>query len=172
MCGPDLGVASAADIPTITLAYNDSSGHAAIMQAIQQMWTETLGITVELSAREPSTYFSSLSEGAPQLYRSGWCQDYPDADNFDRAVFRSDSQQNDANFNSPEFDALVDQARVETDTEVRRDLYAQAEDILVRDQVGIIPVYWYTSIQLTKPNVERTYSVVNREVYETWDISN
>ena len=106
----ELGLASAADIPAITLAYNDSSGHASIMQAIQQMWSDTLGVSAELSAREPSTYFSSLSEGAPQLYRSGWCQDYPDADNFARGVFRSDSSQNDANFVSEEFDTLVDQA--------------------------------------------------------------
>ncbi|MAS37193.1 MAG: hypothetical protein CL610_24545 [Anaerolineaceae bacterium] len=167
----ELGVASAADIPTITLAYNDSSGHAAIMQAIQQMWTTELGIEVQLSAREPSTYFSSLSEAAPQLYRSGWCQDYPDADNFLRGVFYSQSQQNDPNFFNDDFDALVDQARAETDVEVRRDLYAQAEDILVNEQVGIIPIYWYTAVQMNKPYVERTFSVIGREALEDWDIT-
>lgn len=167
----ELGVASAADIPTITLAYNDSSGHAAIMQAIQQMWSTELGITVQLDPRDPSTYFSSLSEDAPQLYRSGWCQDYPDADNFLRGVFRSDSQQNDANFANADFDKLVDEARLATDTEERRALYAQAEQILNVDQVGLIPVYWYTTVQMTKPYVERTYSVVNRETYEDWNIS-
>ncbi|MBZ0300231.1 MAG: peptide ABC transporter substrate-binding protein [Anaerolineae bacterium] len=167
----ELGVASAADIPTITLAYNDSSGHAAIMQAIQQMWSTELGITVQLDPRDPSTYFSSLSEDAPQLYRSGWCQDYPDADNFLRGVFRSDSQQNDPNFVNADFDALVDEARLATDTEERRALYAQAEEILSVDQVGMIPIYWYTAVQMTKPYIERTYSVVNREAYENWNIT-
>jgi oligopeptide transport system substrate-binding protein len=167
----DLGVATAADIPTITLAYNDSSGHASIMQAIQQMWSDTLGITVELSARESSTYFSSLTEGAPQLFRSGWCQDYPDADNFDRGVFRSDSSNNDPNFNSPEFDALVDQARLETDPDIRRDLYAQAEDILSREEAAIINVYWYTFVQLTKADVVRTQSVSGREEYQEWGLN-
>ena len=167
----DLGVASAADIPTITLAVNDSAGHTAIMQAIQQMWTDTLGITVEISARESSTYWSSLAEDAPQVYRAGWCQDYPDADNFDRGVYRSDSSQNYGHFNSPEFDKLVDEAHLETDTETRRGQYAQAEEILVHDVVGQIPIYWYTTVQMTKPNVERTYSVINREAFETWDIS-
>lgn len=167
----DLGVASVADIPTITFAYNDSAGHAAIAAAIQQMWSDNLGIEVQLSAREGSTYFSSIHADAPQIYRSGWGQDYPDADNFDRVVFRSDSAQNDPNFNSPEFDALVDQARLETDTDVRRDLYAQAEEILVHDVAAIIPIYWYTSVQLTKPNVERTYSVTGHENYVTWGLS-
>ena len=167
----DLGVASAADIPTITLAVNDSAGHTAIMAAIQQMWTDTLGITVEISARDSSTYFSSLGEDAPQLFRAGWCQDYPDADNFDRVVYRSDSPQNYSNFNSPEFDQLVDQAHVETDTEARRALYAQAEDILNVQVAAEIPIYWYTTVQMTKPNVERTFSVTGRESYETWDVS-
>jgi len=169
---PELGVTSAADIPTITLAYNDSSGHAKIMAAVQQMWKDELGIEVQLSAREPSTYFSSLHNGgAPQVYRSGWCQDYPDADNFDRVVFRSTSTQNDSQMKSPEFDKLVDDARLETDTDKRRDLYAKAEEILVADQVAIIPIYWYTTIQMTSPKVERTFSVVGREAYETWDLS-
>lgn len=167
----ELGVSSAAEIPAITFAYNDSSGHAAIAQAIQQMWTDNLGITVQLSAMDPTTYFSVVSEDAPPVYRSGWCQDYPDANNFLRDVFRSDSGQNDPNFNSPEFDALVDEARLLTDIDARRELYAQAEDILVKDVVGIIPIYWYTTNQLTKPYVERTYSVINREHYEDWDLS-
>jgi oligopeptide transport system substrate-binding protein len=167
----ELGVASVDEIPSITLAYNDSSGHAAIMQAIQQMWSTDLGITVQLDPRDPTTYFSSLSEDAPQLYRSGWCQDYPDADNFLRGVFRSDSAQNDPNFVNEQFDALVDEARLLSDTEARRELYAQAEEILVNEQVGIIPIYWYTDVVLTKPYVERTYSVINRESFEDWDIS-
>lgn len=167
----ELGVASAADIPAITFAYNDSSGHAAIAQAIQQMWTDTLGVTVQLSALDPTTYFAFVSEDAPQIYRSGWCADYLDADNFARGVFRSDSEQNDPNFVNEEFDRLVDEARVLTDVDARRELYAQAETILNYDQVGIIPIYWYTSNQLTKPYVERTYSVINREHYEKWDLN-
>lgn len=167
----ELGLSSVADIPTITAAYNDASGHAAILQAIQQMWTDTLGITVQLNAQDPTGYFSRVSEDPPQIWRSGWCDDYPDADNFLRGVFRSDSSQNDPRFRSAEFDALVDQARVEDDPEVRRDLYAQADTILVRDEVGIMPIYWYTYNQITKPYVERIFSVSGREHFEFWDIN-
>ncbi len=168
----DLGVSSVDGLQPITLAYNDSSGHAAIMAAIQQQWKDVLGISVQLSAREPTTYFSSLHNGgAPQAFRSGWCQDYPDADSFDREVFRSDSTQNDPQFKNADFDKLVDQARLETDTAKRRDLYAQAEKILVQDQAAIIPIYWYTTLQLTASNVERTHSVTGQENFATWDIT-
>jgi oligopeptide transport system substrate-binding protein len=167
----EMGLASAADLPAITLAYNDSSGHAAIMQAIQQMWTDNLGITAQLSAMDPTTYFSIMNEDATQSYRSGWCNDYPDANNFDNDVFHSGSTQNGTNYASDAFDALVDQARLETDTDVRRDLYVQAENLLVVEDAAIIPIYWYTTNQLTKPYVERTYAITGREAFEKWDIA-
>ena len=35
----------------------------------------------------------------------------------------------------------------------------------------IIPLYWYTRLALTKPYVQRTYSVASGdERYEKWDI--
>jgi oligopeptide transport system substrate-binding protein len=166
----DLGLASAADLPTITLAYNDTAGHAAIVQALQQMWTDNLGITVQLSAMDSTTYFSTINADAPTLFRSGWCQDYPDANNFDYDVMRSTSDQNTGNYNNPDFDALVDQARVETDTDVRHDLYVQAEDLMIVQDAAMIPIYWYTTNQLTRPYVERTYSIIGREQFEKWDV--
>lgn len=166
----ELGLSSVDELAPITAAYNDSANHSQIMQAIQQMWADTLGIQVQLSGLDSSTYFSVVSEDAPQVYRSGWCSDYPDADNFLRGVFRSDSGQNDSGFVNAEFDALVDQARQETDLETRRDLYAQAEDILVLEQGGIIPIYWYTFVQLTKPNVVRTFPALGYQRWAKWDI--
>jgi oligopeptide transport system substrate-binding protein len=160
-----------ADELQLSVSYNDSSGHAAIVTAIQQMWSDTLGITVQLVALEPSTYFGTVSEEAPMIYRSGWCQDYSDANNFLYDVFYSKSSQNDPGFNSPEYDALVEQARTETDTEVRRELYAQAEEILVVDQAGIVPIYWYTTNQILKPYVEYTKSVTGNQAYFNWDIN-
>lgn len=155
----------------ITLSYNDSSGHAAIMQAIQQMYQDTLGLSVTLTPLEPSTYFASLSEEAPAVYRSGWCQDYADANNFLYDVFYSASSQNDTGFNSPEFDALVERARLSNDQAERLELYAQAEQILVVDVAAIAPIYWYTVNQVIKPYVEPTISVTGNEVYYNWDIN-
>ncbi len=160
-----------ADALQLTLSYNDSSNHGAIMQAIQQMWTDTLGITVQLTPLDPSTYFASVSEDAPMIWRSGWCQDYADANNFLYDVFYSKSSQNDPGFNSPEYDALVEQARLETDVDTRRDLYAQAEEILVDEFAAIAPIYWYTTNQLVKPYVEAPASVTGNQSYYDWDVN-
>jgi oligopeptide transport system substrate-binding protein len=167
----ELGLASVTELPQLTLSYNDRADHAAIMQAIQQMWTDTLGITVQLNALESATYFSSVSEEAPMMYRSGWCQDYPDANNFLFDVFYSQSSQNDPGFQNAEFDALVEEARLETDLEAREALYVQAEEILVDQQAGIIPIYWYTQVRMVKPELERVASVTGTEAYYLWDIA-
>ena len=70
-----------------------------------------------------------------------------------------------------EFEDLVNQALVEPDTAKRTELYAKAEDILVKQDAVMIPIYWYTSVQLTKINVERTFSVMGgKESFNKWDI--
>ncbi len=167
----ELNLAGIADLPAITLAYNDSSGHAAIMQAIQQMWKDNLGITVQLSAMDPSTYFTTMNKDAAQAYRSGWCQDYPDADNFDNVVFHTGSSQNGTKYSDPAFDKLVDDARGLTDNDQRTKLYAQAEELLVKTDAAIAPIYWYTTNQVTKPYVERTISIIGEQRFEKWDIN-
>jgi len=167
----DLGLASAAELPPITLVFGNTTTHTAIAQAIQQMWADTLGINVELSALDTTTYFVTQQQDAGQIHRSGWCSDYNDANSFLYDVMRSDSSQNYGHFNSPEFDRLVDEARVLADPAKRLEDYVKAEDILVNQVVGMAPIYWYVNSQLTKPYVERTYSVEGHENYTTWDVN-
>lgn len=157
------------EVPQLTFTYNDNAGHAAIAQAIQQMWKDTLGLDIQLSAVESTGYFSMISENAPMVYRSGWCQDYSDANNFDYDVFYSKSSQNDTGFFDAKFDELVAQARLETDVAKRTELYAQAETILVVDHAAIAPIYWYTRNYLVKPGVEQAKSVTGNESYYLWD---
>jgi len=159
------------DIPQLTLAYGDTAANAAISQAIQQMWTDTLGITVQLTAMDSKTYFSKVHDDPPMIYRSGWCKDYSDADNFDNVVFHSGSTQNDTGFANADFDKLVEGARLETDLKKRTDAYAKAEDILVNQDAAMAPIYWYTTNLLIKPNVERANSVTGNEAYYLWDKS-
>ena len=150
--------------------HNTSEGHAKIAQAIQQMWSETLGINVEIANQEWATYLATVREDAPQIYRLGWCADYLDAHNYNSDVWRSTSSFNNTNWASEEYDNLVDTAVTLSDTEERRELYAQAENILVYHDAAISPIYWYTNVQMTKPNISRTFSVLFQDRYEKWDV--
>ncbi len=166
----ELGVSDASELPQITLMHNTSEGHANIAQAIQQMWAETLGIDVNIANQEWAVYLATVREDAPQIYRLGWCADYLDAHNYNSDVWRSTSSFNNTNWVSEEYDALVDEAVTLDDTEARRELYAAAENILVYEDAAISPIYWYTNVQMTKPNINRTFSVLFQDRYEKWDV--
>jgi oligopeptide transport system substrate-binding protein len=166
----DMGLADVSELPVITLMHNESEGHARIAQAIQQMWKDQLGIEVEISTQEWGVYLETVSEDAPQIFRMGWCEDYPDAHNFASDVFHSTSAHNDTNWANPDYDALIEEAMVLDDQEERRDLYAQAENILNYEDAAISSIYWYTSVQMTKPYVDRTYALYGSQYFEKWDI--
>jgi len=160
-------------LPEITLMYNTHEGHKKIAEAIQQMWKTTLGVEVKLANQEWKVYLKTLQTDSPQIWRLGWCQDYPDANNFDKEVFRTDGHEYKAtNWSNKKFDDLVDQAGRETDLKKRTELYAQAEKILVYDDAAMIPIYWYTRVTLTKPYVKRTFSVLGGlEHIEKWEVA-
>jgi len=169
-----------ADQLDLTLMFNTSSGHQKIAEAIQQMWATTLGVNVQLVNQEWAVYLDTVDNDPPQIWRLGWCADYPDANNFTAEVFLPNGSANgtDANgnpvggvkWNNPEFNDIVTRAAAETDPAVRLDLYAQAEEILVSTDAAIIPIYWYTSVGVTKPYVVRTYGVGDKQAFEKWDI--
>ena len=158
-------------MPEITLMTNQVEGHVKIAEAIQQMWQEALGVKVNLVTQEWKVFLKTRHDDPPQIARNGWCQDYPDANNFLRDVMRSDSPNNDTRWSNPEFDKLVDQAARETDEAKRKELYIQAEKILVEDDVAMIPLYWYTRVEVTKPTVTRTNGVGGQEAFEKWKLN-
>jgi len=171
-----------ADQLDITLMFNTSSGHQRIAEAIQQMWAATLGLNVKVVNQEWAVYLQLIKGlDTPQIWRLGWCLDYPDANNFDKEVFAANGSSNpidaDGNpaggvmWNNATYEQLVAQAAVETDPAVRLDLYSQAEQILVYTDAVIIPIYWYTNLDLTKPYVTRTFSSTGHEAYEKWDMT-
>ena len=158
--------------------FNVGVGHEKIAQAIQQMWKETLGINVKLASQEWKVYLKTIRDpkATPQIWRLGWCQDYPDANNFTREVFSFGGSANPkegggVNWKNDKFEELVLAAAKEMDPKKRVDLYAQAEQILVYEDAVIAPIYWYTRVTCTKPYVKRTFSVLGGlEHIEKWDI--
>lgn len=161
---------NAADIQ-ITLYHNESALHGRIAQAVQQMWNETLGVNVQITTADFATYLDQ--RGNYQVFRAGWCFDYPDAHNFYYDVpFHSDLlSENDTHWSNADFDALIDEAFLLTDPAERAAMYAQADDILVNVDAAAAPIYYYVTNDMTAPNVTRTYSMITTEYYEKWDLN-
>jgi len=108
---------------------------------IVDMWQVNLGITVEIEVVEIGSYRDRFATNPPHIYQLGWVADYKDPDNFLKALFHSNCEVNFGHFNNKEFDRLVDEAARLTDPEKRLLLYIQAEQILVEDEAGLIPLY-------------------------------
>jgi oligopeptide transport system substrate-binding protein len=161
---------SAADF-NLTLFHNENTLHATIAQAVQQMWADTLGVTVQIATADFATYLDT--RGNYDIFRAGWCFDYPDTHNFHYDVpFHSDLlEENDTHWANAEYDSLIDAAFVAPTTEERIELYAQADNILVNTEAAIAPIYYLVTNDLTQPYVTRTHSFITRERYEKWDIN-
>jgi oligopeptide transport system substrate-binding protein len=171
-----------ADSLDLTLMFNTSSGHQKIAEAIQQMWKDTLGVTVNLVNQEWAVYLKTTrSADTPQIWRMGWCPDYADANNFIRDVFITNGSSNPDNnadgmpdggvqYYNPEWEALLLDAAKELDPAKRVEMYAEAEQTFVADDAVIAPIYWYTRVTVTKPYVTRTFGAAGQESVDKWDI--
>jgi oligopeptide transport system substrate-binding protein len=167
-----------ADKLDLTLMFNTSSGHQKIAEAIQQMWKQNLGLDVKVVNQEWKVYLVTTKDpvATPQIFRMGWCMDYPDANNWDKDVAAFGGSQNPRegggfNWKNDEYETIVAAAAVESDPAKRVEMYAQAEDILVNKDAVMAPLYWYTQLDMTKPYVTRTYSSDGHERFEKWDIT-
>ncbi len=167
----EMGYAGIDEIPEIVLMHNTSEGHKRIAEAIAAMWEETLGIEVTITNQEWKVYLKTLQEDSPQVWRAGWCLDYPDANNWTREVFAiGGHDEASTQWSNEEFTALLEEAALEKDPVTRQNMYAEAEEMLVKEYAAIAPIYWYTIVNVTKPYVNRGYSQHGHETFEKWSL--
>jgi len=167
----ELGLTSADELPLITVDFGNSEANNSVAQALQVMWQATLGVTVTLNPIDSTSYWALMGEDAGQIHTGGWCPDYNDANNYTRDVFYTGGANNFGRWSNADFDALVDEARSSTDDDQRRELYAQAEQLMIVDEAVTMPLVWESIPTLTKPYVTRTFAPNGVESYAKWDIS-
>jgi ABC-type transport system substrate-binding protein len=94
-------------------------------------------VGVEVEIRDVSeAEFREMQRGEdrPPMFYAGWYADYPDPDNFFSNLFHSKSQDiAGLRYGSPRVDILIDEARRESDVNVRERLYRKAEGFVVED---------------------------------------
>jgi len=151
--------------------HNTSEGHSKIAQAIQQMWKEVLGVDANITNQEWGVYLKTVNTDAPQVYRMGWCADYPDANNWLLEVFHSTLSANPIKWHNAEYDRVTVEAAKESDPAKRLELYKRAEQILCEEEAAIAPIYFYTTVRLTKPYLQRTIAPMGGEHFKDWRIT-
>lgn len=129
-------------VDPITLSYLNTERNAAMAQAIQRQWEEGLGITVELEAVEPKTFFKRLSQKEYQLAASSWTADFNDPINFLEVLKFKDESTNNTGWENRDYIDLLDRSALCKGSEERRILLKQAEEILMRE-LPIIPIFHF-----------------------------
>lgn len=139
------------------LLYNTSEAHKKIAQAAQEMWRTSLGIEIGLENVEFQVKLDREKAGDYDISRAGWIGDYSDPMTM-LDLWYSTGPFNDAGYNNPEYDRLIDIAKSTADQKVRFDAMREAEAILMED-LPIIPVYFYTQPYAVKPYVTGVYKL-------------
>jgi oligopeptide transport system substrate-binding protein len=149
----------------LTLYFNTGESIQRIMIAIAASWKQNLGVVTDLVSDEFRVFLAGRKDRSRwDVTRLGWYADYDDPASF-LEVFSRNNSQNDPGYMSPEFNKLIDSARIEPNPDERILLLQRSEEVLLNDY-PIIPVYFYTARRLVKPylggaeitSLDHTYS--------------
>ncbi|HKL58805.1 MAG TPA: peptide ABC transporter substrate-binding protein, partial [Sphaerochaeta sp.] len=140
----DAGYPNGAGFPTFSILYNTDEGHKQAAEFIQQEWKNNLGINVTLENQEWQTYLSNRNQGNFTVARAGWVGDYSDPNTF-LDMFISGGGMNGGRYNNEVYDLLINEsARMDAGPD-RMGTLRTAEDILINQDQGILPLYYYVT---------------------------
>lgn len=140
-------------LPPITISYSSSERNASVAQAIQKQWELALGIKVNLEAVEPKTFFQRLSQKEFQLAAGSWTADFNDPINFLEVFKYRNASTNNTNWESPKYIDLLNRSALCRDSEERKRLLREAEQILM-EQMPLIPIFHFALNYLQKEGLE------------------
>jgi oligopeptide transport system substrate-binding protein len=142
-------------LPEIKLTYSASARNKTRMEWVQNQMKTNLGIDAELESVERTAYTELLKneETTPQMFFLGWCQDYPDPQDWLSLVFRSESTITHVGWKNEKFDELTKAADIETDQAKRLEMYKEAHALLA-EEAPVVFLYWDVTDLLIKPYVQ------------------
>ena len=149
----DAGYPNGDGFPPTEILYNTNEGHRKVAVALQDMWKKHLNIDIRLLNQEWKVYLDSESAGQYEISRAGWIGDYVDPNNF-LDLFLCGGGNNRTGWCNEEYDRLIlDVAPSMSSHSERLEVFQQAEKILL-DDMPIIPIYTYTTVQLVDSSVK------------------
>jgi oligopeptide transport system substrate-binding protein len=142
-------------LPTMEYLYNESTGHQAIGEALQDMWKK-IGVNITLVSQEWGTFLNTRKNGDYYIARNGWLSDYNDPISM-LDMWITGGGNNDAQWSNAEYDALIAQVKASDDPAERFELMHKAEDIIFAESM-LCPIYYYVDLYLLNQKVEGFWS--------------
>ncbi len=125
--------------------------NSAVLETVQAMWRQELGVEVALATREAKVHLAALHAGA---YDIAFVTNLLDVADPAAALadFTSDAPKNFPHWRSPEFDRLLASAATERDPATRARTLDAAETLLLA-AAPVAPLYFNTKNWLMSPRV-------------------
>lgn len=120
---------------------------------LSEVFSQTLGLDVEVHNIEWSDYIRGLDKGEYPMYLLTWAADFPDPEAMLGSLFRSGSPANEMGYRNADVDTALNTAATEADPSRRMSLYSQVEGRVLTDNPAV-PLYHSVSYTLVKPYVQ------------------
>jgi len=146
----EAGYPNGEGFPVLELKTNPTALNTSLFEAVQQMWKEGLGIDSFIT--QEAVFFQTSNNKDFVVARHSFVAAYNDPMTFIDSLM-SHSPQNQGGYSNARYDNLVNMARIEDDENVRMKAMHEAESILLED-MGLIPIYFYTQPLLVSPNLK------------------
>ena len=131
--------------------FNSSELNRNIAVELQRMWKENLGIKIKLRQAENKVYLASQSALDYHISRSSWIGDYNDPNTF-LDMFMSQNGNNRTGWKNNKYDEVIRMANATSNSTKRYELFKQAENVLINQELPIFPIFFYVGINIYHPD--------------------
>ena len=139
----------------VEFTLNTTQDYLDICEFIQYSASK-FGININIEISSPAVHRDLFSTGAASFFRASWIADYPDPENF-LSLFYSKNKSpfgpNYTHFKNEKYDSLYLSSFYVNDVDLRCDLFAQMESILMEES-NIIPLYYDYVVRLVSTNIQ------------------
>ncbi len=123
---------------------------------IIQAMAREVGIDLEIIPVESAAFRDARRKGKIPANYGNWWADIPDPDNYLYVFFARDNMMS-SGYNNPKIQDLLEKARVESDQQKRMQMYREAEYVILREDVAIIPLFHLKNLLAVQKNVKGVF---------------
>jgi len=145
-----------ASLPKISIQYATGERAHKIAQVAQQQWKEALGVDVALQSNEAKVHYDQLKNHHYQLAIGSWFADFHDPISFLDVFKLKENGTNNTQWENPQFIQILNASALAQDTEERKKLLNQAEQVII-NEMPVIPLFYSSYNYVKNPAIKGVY---------------
>lgn len=147
----EAGYPQGRNFPAVAVLFNRDAAHDRVSQSLARDWQKHLGVQCILETKEVKIFSQDRKSQNFIIARGGWYGDYGDPTTF-LDLLKTGDGNNDGRYSFKPYDDLLEQAAAATDETQRLALLAQAERIIIEDELPVIPLVRYHNVTMFNPH--------------------